>query len=101
MQCHFCGATVTVNEPVPREGECEHCRRDLHSCRNCRHFDPRYARSCREPMADPVEDVDRRNFCEYFSFSREPFAAAADPRRQNQARARLEALFKKPPADAS
>jgi hypothetical protein len=48
-------------------------------------------------MADPVDDVSRRNFCEYFSFSRVPFAAPADEKRRADARARLEALFKKPP----
>ena len=101
LQCHFCGAPVTLSEPIPREGECEKCGRDLHSCRNCRHFDPRYARSCRETMADPVDDVDRRNFCEYFSFNRAPLAAAAtDQARRAGARAKLEGLFKKKPAES-
>jgi hypothetical protein len=94
---------MPLAEPIGREATCGKCGNDLHSCRNCRHFDVRYARSCREPMADPVEDVSRRNFCDYYSFSREPFAgtsASSDSKRQADARARLEALFKKPkPAD--
>jgi len=47
-------------------------------------------------MADPVEDKARRNFCEYFSFTREPFrAAAAGKDRAAEARSKLESLFKK------
>ena len=42
-------------------------------------------------------EKDRRNFCEYFSYSREPFAAAgAGASREAAARKRLEGLFKKP-----
>lgn len=102
LQCHFCGAPVAVHEPVGRDAECEKCGRDLHACRNCRHFDTRYARSCRETMAEPVDDLDRRNFCEYFSFSQAPFAPAGpDEARQREARTRLEALFKKSPSEGA
>jgi len=95
LQCHFCGAPVTVGEPVPRDSECESCRRDLRCCINCRHYDTRYNNSCRETMADPVEDKDRRNFCEYFSFSPEPRAAADQHSgRQADARSKLERMFK-------
>jgi hypothetical protein len=45
-------------------------------------------------MADPVVEKDRRNFCEYFQFSREPFAAAGSGgAKQAEARAKLDALF--------
>src|SRR5947207_8445605 len=95
LQCHFCGAPVTVGEPIPRDSECESCRRDLRCCVNCRHYDTRYNNACTEPMADPVADKDRRNFCEYFYFNREPFAAGvASPARADAARAKLDDLFK-------
>jgi hypothetical protein len=95
LSCRHCGGPVSIGEPIGREAACDSCGRDLHACVQCRHYDPRYNNSCRETMADPVEDKDRRNFCEYFSFNREPFQAhrggpAAD------ARAKLEGLFKKP-----
>jgi hypothetical protein len=92
LSCHHCGAETTLGEPIPREATCESCGRDLHACRQCRHFDLRYNNSCRETMADPVEDKDRRNFCEYFSFSPEPFRAGAKDR-EAAARAKLEGLF--------
>lgn len=94
LQCQSCGAPVTIGEPIPRDGECESCRRDLRCCRNCRHWDPRYNNECTETMADPVEDRTRRNFCEYFYFNRAPYAAAAGGKgREAEARAKLAGLF--------
>lgn len=97
LQCHFCGTSVTIGEPIPRDSECESCGHDLRSCRNCRHWDPRYNNECTETMADPVEDKTRRNFCEYFYFSHEAYAAPTGRGREADARAKLAGLFKKGP----
>ena len=98
LQCHHCGAAVEIHEPLARDAECESCRKDLRCCINCRHYDTRYNNSCTETMADPVEEKSRRNFCEYFSFSREPLAAGpAKSDRAAAARAKLDALFRKRP----
>ncbi len=98
-QCHQCGASVETPEPLARDAECPACGRDLRCCLNCRHHDPAFHNQCRETEADPVEDRDRRNFCEYFSFTREPFAPrGAGAARESAARAKLDALFGGPPA---
>ena len=80
------------------QSACEQCGTDLRCCRNCRHWDVRMNNECRETEADPVAEKTRRNFCEFFDYSRLPFSAAsAAPKdRAAQARAKLEALFKKP-----
>jgi hypothetical protein len=94
-QCQFCGSAVTLAEPIPRESSCESCRHDYHACRQCRHYDPTRNNSCRETEAELVEDKERRNFCEFFDFNPAPFrAATADRSREAQARAKLEGLFK-------
>jgi hypothetical protein len=99
MQCRACGTPVEIGEPIPRDSECTSCRRDLRCCANCRHYDARYNNSCRENQADPVEDKERRNFCEYFTFNREPFVAAGkSSSREAEARTRLNALFGGAPA---
>ena len=98
LQCHNCGAPVAVDEPMPRDRECENCRTDLRSCLNCRHYDTAYNNSCRETEADPVPDKKRRNFCEFFSFSREPFKVGAGSTRADDARKKLEAMFGGGPA---
>jgi len=99
-QCRHCGAPITVAEPVPRDAECASCGKDLRACVQCRHYDPAYNNACRETMADPVVEKERRNFCEYFSFSSAPFAAAGGSDRREEARAKLEGLFGGPPRPA-
>jgi len=62
-------------------------------CLNCAFYDTHYANACREPNADPVLDKEAGNFCEFFTFSehRQPRQSPTT----DDARARLEALFKK------
>jgi hypothetical protein len=94
LVCHHCGAPVRFEEPLGRERTCDACGGDLRCCVNCRHHDPRYHNECTEPLADPVEDRRRRNFCEYFYYSRAAFSGArAGGNREAEARARLASLF--------
>ncbi len=94
LACHLCGAPLDVNEPVARDAECPACGGDVRCCRNCRHYDERYNNACTETEADPVPEKARRNFCEFFYFSRDPVAKpGAAPSRSGDARAKLEALF--------
>jgi len=46
---------------------------------------------CREPQAEWVSDKEQANFCDYFEFGRED----GRPKEKDDARTRLEALFKK------
>ena len=92
--CRSCGTPVSFDEPIPRDAECSGCGRDIRCCMNCRHYDAAYNNSCRETMADPVEDKGRRNFCEYFQIDKSPLAAKAGAAgREADARAKLEQLF--------
>lgn len=93
LQCHQCGAAVRIDEPLARDAECESCGADLRCCLNCRHYDTALNNSCRETQADPVVEKNRRNFCEFFSFTREPFVKAGSGR-EAEARKRLEGLFR-------
>jgi hypothetical protein len=90
--CRSCGAPLTIGEPIPRDAECGSCGSDLRSCVNCRHYDPRLHNACRETEAEQVEDRRRRNFCEYFEPSREPWAPGSGDAAQD-ARAKLDRLF--------
>jgi hypothetical protein len=99
--CHTCGAPTGYDEPIPRDSTCEKCGTDLRCCRNCRHWDVRYSNECTETQADPVPDKTRRNFCEFFYFSRAEFSGkpGGGKDRAAEARAKLEAMFggAKPP----
>jgi hypothetical protein len=92
-ECHQCGAQVRVDEPLARDAECGSCGGDLRCCLNCRHYDTHFNNSCRETEAEPVVDKNRRNFCEFFSFTREPFVKAGSGR-EAEARKKLEGLFR-------
>ena len=73
---------------------CPHCRADLHCCLNCRFFDEHAQNKCRESSAEWVSDREKNNFCEYFSF-RDSAEAGRREKEQQEARAKLEALFGK------
>ncbi len=67
--CHSCGQAIEARERIRRADECLQCGRDLHCCRNCRHFDPALHNQCREVVAEWVSDKERANFCDYFDFA--------------------------------
>lgn len=92
VSCFSCGRAMEFMDVIGRSEECPTCHNDVRSCRNCRMYDPSAANQCREPMADPVQAKDRSNFCAYFK----PGTGGASERdAQAEARAKLEALFKK------
>ena len=92
--CHACGKTFEKERRIGRQDICPSCRSDLHCCRNCRLYDEYAQNHCRENLAEWVSDRDKNNFCEFFAL-REPQVASGNSRRQEEARAKLEALFKK------
>lgn len=56
----------------------------------CRFYDPRLADACGEPVADPVADKARANFCGYFQLAS---AARRQPLPPTGTRSRLAELF--------
>lgn len=90
-KCWNCGSGLNPAD-YGRENRCLKCDRATRVCRNCRWFDPSRANQCREPMAEPVQEKTRANYCSFFE-------ATADLRAQgNSAEAGLrqaaEDLFK-------
>ena len=92
--CHRCGTAWPLSAQPGRGESCENCRADLRACLNCRHHDRYAAHGCRERRAEPVEDKDRGNFCEWFEFLTRTWTGvgAKDPR-EDSARAALKALL--------
>ncbi|MBM4219759.1 MAG: hypothetical protein FJ171_09060 [Gammaproteobacteria bacterium] len=92
LACWKCGAPLAdMPLPVGRGEYCRACRAEIHVCRMCRFYDTTKSRQCAEPVAEPVQDKERANFCGYF----EPVAGRfkpADPA-ADSARAALDALF--------
>ncbi len=88
--CWSCGAKLDSNN-YQREGECPSCRKQTHVCRNCRFYAPGRPNDCQEPIAEPVRDKDRANFCDYFEPASNTHHAAPDA---DHLRAAAEDLFK-------
>ena len=70
LLCWKCG-NVLLGEvfPLRREEECRDCGADLHVCSACEFYNPRVSDSCDEPIAFPVNNKKRANFCDYFKYS--------------------------------
>jgi hypothetical protein len=90
--CFFCRKTLDIQGKVPFSAECPHCGMDVHVCRNCEFYEPGRPNDCREPMAEPVRDREKRNVCEYFVLAG---GDSGQDREADEAKKKLEALFKK------
>ncbi|MBZ5627980.1 MAG: hypothetical protein LAO06_03850 [Acidobacteriia bacterium] len=93
-RCAQCGTVLaTITEPV---GQCPKCGFELHSCKQCAHFDPASRFECRQPVPERVARKDTRNGCALFAIrttvERETSAAGL---RADDARKAFENLFKK------
>jgi len=70
IMCWYCGNPVKDPEPLGRSLKCEDCGKDLRSCKNCRHNLPS---GCAETSAgsgsERPSDLDRANFCDWFSLN--------------------------------
>jgi hypothetical protein len=69
LTCWKCGSAIDVasGSRVGTRDACPRCDADLHSCRNCRHFDPARHNQCLETQAEWVRDKEASNYCDYFS----------------------------------
>jgi hypothetical protein len=93
MNCFHCGRQIELKQRVDFREMCPGCDRSLHVCLNCDFYDTTFNNQCREPQAERVVDKDRANFCEYFSPRKASERERSAP--PNDARAGLEAMFKK------
>ncbi len=93
-RCAQCGTVLTmITEPL---GQCSKCGFELHSCKQCVHFDPASRFECRQPVPERIVRKDARNQCTLFSIrttvERETSSGGM---RTDDARKAFENLFKK------
>jgi len=94
MKCVFCGEDIHIKGKVGRQEVCPRCRRDLRCCKQCKFYDRNAYNECREVSAERIIEKGRANFCDYFAL-RGTEGGHGNLRRTVEARAALEALFKK------
>lgn len=63
-RCAQCGTVLAaLTEPL---GQCSKCGFELHSCKQCAHFDTASRFECTQPIKERVAQKDARNDCQYF-----------------------------------
>lgn len=93
LRCWKCGANLkSVPVPFSRFAECPACKTELHACRMCRHYKPRYVGQCDHDFADKVLVKDKSNFCGHFRPNPHAFEGAVDAGRE-KAQEELQSLF--------
>ncbi len=94
-RCGQCGVLLnSLPEPV---GQCPKCAFELHSCKQCTHFDPAARFECTQRILERIPRKDMLNSCNLYSISvriekQTSTPAAARPMDARQA---FENLFKK------
>lgn len=93
-RCTQCGTVLTaLMEPL---GLCPRCGFELHSCKQCAHFDPGSRNECTQPIPERIAQKEARNQCEFFEIrtvvEREVSPGGVRP---EDARRAFESLFKK------
>ncbi len=66
FRCALCGASVRSEIGITEDSQCPRCHADLHSCKNCLHFDPASYYECTEPIPERIPRKDLRNQCSFF-----------------------------------
>jgi hypothetical protein len=94
FRCSHCGDRVAFLDDLPPESKCGKCGEDLHTCSNCRHFDPASPNECREPVAARVVKKTKRNECELFAAKR-TVEFDQEKREGSDPRSAFDALFKR------
>lgn len=115
FKCYKCKEELVFDVKIGRRDMCPSCYAYLHCCFNCKYWDPDVHNQCTEHQGEFIRDREEGNFCLYFTFK--PIAEAGDdeeaaakdklaalfggetkggaPKSADEARDRLENLFKK------
>lgn len=64
-RCVDCGTLLPA--PTDSPGQCPKCGAELHSCKQCAHFDPGHRFECTQLIPERLPDKHARNKCTFFS----------------------------------
>src|ERR1700758_2939749 len=65
-RCSNCGAVLQGK--FDPKGTCPRCGFELHSCKQCVHFDTGAQFECTEPITERIAKKDARNNCTFYAF---------------------------------
>src|SRR3954464_4316705 len=61
FRCSLCGTIAATSLQINYESQCAKCKGDLHSCKNCRHFDTGAQFQCTQTIPERITKKDLRN----------------------------------------
>ncbi|MEW6731251.1 MAG: hypothetical protein AB1489_07930 [Acidobacteriota bacterium] len=67
MRCANCSAAIENIGEITFTDQCKKCGADLHSCKNCRYFDPGARFECQKPIESRIAKKADRNMCMQFT----------------------------------
>ena len=96
LVCWNCGHSAAEHPmPMSTYAECSSCQAQLHVCRMCRQWNPKFQTGCDETRAGDVSARETINFCEWFV----PISGALHERNQTKmaqsVQIQLDELFSK------
>lgn len=96
FRCALCGTAIPFQVGVNYESQCPKCKADLHTCKNCIHFDPSQRFECTRPIPERIVKKDLRNQCTFFAVKKGVERESSESlSKKEDARAAFERLFKK------
>ena len=64
VRCAGCGGILPAD--MDFSGQCPRCRFELHSCKQCTHFESSAPLECTRPIPERIGKKDSRNECAFF-----------------------------------
>jgi len=110
VRCAECGQDLSTAFDIQVGSRCPKCSADLHTCRNCRHFDTGSRFECSQPIKERIGKKSRRQRLPALHRAHDrrqgarasrgapgnaPTPGSSSSRSSDEARAALERLFKK------
>lgn len=96
-RCSNCAAEIRITGQIQVTDKCNNCSTDLHTCRNCLHFDPSARNECVKPIEVRVANKSENNICPFFECKVlvEKKGVHAGPKKESSHRQAFHDLFKK------
>lgn len=88
--CYNCKEELVFDVKIGRRDMCPNCGAYLHACFNCKHWDANVHNQCHENQGEFIRDRAEGNFCLYFTFRAIGEDRSAEV---HEARSKLDALF--------
>lgn len=92
LRCGGCAAILPTG--IDTAGQCPRCGFELHSCKQCAHFDTSSRFECTQPIPARIPKKDARNDCAFYA-PRLTVERETSSSRPLDARKVFESLFKK------